>query len=200
MITTKIKKHLSEDLVLKPLVKSLKLDPLNAERDVYLSLTRSIVSQQLSVKAADTIYGRFEGLFPKRYPHPKQLLKKTEEELRGVGLSRAKAGYVQNVATFALAEKWTKKDWSSLEDGEVMKYLCQIKGVGPWTAQMILLFCLNRPDVFPIKDLVIYQVMIELYGLNPKNKTIDKQLDKIANQWSPYRSYACRYLWQYRDQ
>ncbi len=200
MPTVTIKKHLNKDSVLKPLIKKLELEPLSDKADVYLALTRSIVSQQLSVKAADTIYGRFLKLFPRKYPSPRTLLKKDETELRSVGLSRAKASYIQNVATFAIAEKWTKKDWSEMEDEEVMKYLCQIKGVGPWTAQMILMFTLHRADIFPIKDLVIYQSIIELYDLNPKHKTIEKRINTIAAQWQPYRSYACRYLWAWRDQ
>jgi len=200
MPTTAIKKHLSKDPVLKPLINTLELSSLSEKVDVYLALTRSIVSQQLSTKAADTIYGRFLGLFPRKYPSPRTLLKKDETELRSVGLSRAKANYIQNVATFALAEKWTRKDWSQMEDEEVMQYLCQIKGVGPWTAQMILMFSLQRADVFPIKDLVIYQSIVELYALNPKHKTIEKRINAIAAQWQPYRSYACRYLWAWRDQ
>ncbi len=200
MLTTAIKKHLKKDPVLKPLIETLELEPLSGKVDVYLALTRSIVSQQLSVKAAETIYGRFLDLFPRKYPSPRTLLKKDETELRSVGLSRAKASYIKNVATFALAEKWTKKDWSQMEEEEVMKYLCQIKGVGPWTAQMILLFSLQRADVFPIKDLVIYQSIVELYDLNPKHKTLDQRINAIAAQWQPYRSYACRYLWAWRDQ
>lgn len=200
MPTPTIKKHLSQDSVLKALIKKIPLSSLGEEKDVYLALTRSIVSQQLSVKAADTIYQRFLALFPGKYPSPRTLLKKSEEELRRVGLSRSKAQYVQNVATFALAEKWKTKDWDTLNDEEVMEYLCQIKGVGPWTAKMILLFSLQRPDVFPIKDLVIYQSMIQLYELNPKSKRLDKNLQQIAEKWQPYRSYACRYLWAWRDQ
>lgn len=199
MLTTKIKRQLNLDPVLRPLIKKIKLTALSDKKDVFASLIRSIISQQLSVKAAETIYGRFMKLFSRKGPTPKTLLKKTVEELRVVGLSKQKANYVLNVAQTALNDKWQKKDWDSMSDEEVSQYLCEIKGVGPWTAQMILLFCLHRPDVFPIKDLVVYQVIVELYGLNPKHKTLMKQIEKISEEWRPYRSYASRYFWAFRD-
>ncbi|MEO1408273.1 MAG: DNA-3-methyladenine glycosylase 2 family protein [Bacteroidota bacterium] len=192
--------QLQRDLILRPLVQHLELPPLQSPRDVYVALLRSIISQQLSTKAADTIYGRFMGLFPRSYPTPRRLLQLSEADLRGVGLSRQKAQYVTNVARFTLREKLRSLDWSTYSDAGIMDFLGQIKGVGPWTVQMILLFSLGRPDVFPVKDLIIAQSMVKLYGVEAQGRAQLARLEAIAEAWRPYRSTACRYLWRWHDQ
>ncbi|MEO0776434.1 MAG: DNA-3-methyladenine glycosylase 2 family protein, partial [Bacteroidota bacterium] len=125
---------------------------------------------------------------------------RSEADLRGVGLSRQKAQYFTNVARFTLREKLRSLDWSTYSDAGIMDFLGQIKGVGPWTVQMILLFSLGRPDVFPVKDLIIAQSMVKLYGVEAQGRAQLARLEAIAEAWRPYRSTACRYLWRWHDQ
>lgn len=203
-MSKKAKIHLSEDLYLKQVIESTKLERLNRDTDVYESLLRSIISQQLSVKAAATIHGRFLNLFANQYPNPKKVIKMELEQLRAVGLSRQKASYIQNVAHFFIHEKILEKDWSKISDEAIINHLTQIKGVGKWTVQMILMFTLKRPDVFPIDDLGIQNAMIRLYELEDQyskgragKKALKMKLTSLAEQWSPYRTLACRYLWKW---
>lgn len=196
--------HLSRDPIMKQLIESTSLNLEPRTESVYESLLQSIIAQQLSVKAAARIHERFIHLFKDQYPAPEELLSLEVETLRGAGLSRQKAGYVQNVADFFIKEKLLKnKDWSSTKDEEIIKQLTRIKGVGKWTVQMMLLFSLDRPDVFPIDDLGIQQGMIKLYGLEGKyakdrqgQKAMRKQMLEVSAPWSPFRTLACKYLWQ----
>ena len=198
----KIKKHLSKDPTLKPLVASIVLewnDGEAEERDVYFALIRAIMGQQLSVKAASTILGRFLNYFKESYPNPNTILEMPLESMRAVGLSRQKSAYVTNVAQFFKDEKAFDLDWDSMENDEIIKYLTQIKGVGRWTTQMILMFNLNREDVFPEQDHGVVQSIKKLYNLDTEGKALRLEAIEIARHWSPYRSYACRYLWKWRD-
>ncbi|MDX1666768.1 MAG: DNA-3-methyladenine glycosylase [Saprospiraceae bacterium] len=197
-ITPQIKEHLLKDDVLAPLVKQISLPDLDEGNDLYSDLIRSIISQQLSVKAAETIYRRFLALYSRGYPRPKAVLDMDAERMRQSGLSRQKTAYVKNVARFFLEEKPKPGRWSDMDDEEIIEYLTQIKGVGTWTAQMILMFSLNRPDIFPVGDLGIRQSMIELYELSGDRKDVRQQLHDIAENWRPYRSVACRYLWAWK--
>jgi DNA-3-methyladenine glycosylase II len=192
--------HLARDPGLRPLVEALPFPPQRTSEDLYLSLLESIVSQQLSVKAADTIWGRFLALFPAGYPDPGQLLATAPEILRGAGLSGAKAAYLQNVAQFALTSGLGHAQISPLSDQELIQYLTQIKGVGKWTVEMQLIFALGHPDVFSVDDLAIRQVMVKCYGLTETGKPLYHTLHQIAEHWRPYRSWACRYLWNWKDQ
>lgn len=167
-------------------------------RDVYLALLESIVSQQISVKAADSIFGRFRALFPDQYPHPDQLLAQTEEQLRSAGLSFQKINYLRNVAVFALEKGIEYAHLDSLTDDEIVKYLTPIKGVGRWTVEMLLMFVMDRPDVFPVDDLVIRQKMIKAYQVTETGRALYKQLHEIAELWRPHRTVACRYLWRWQ--
>lgn len=191
--------HLSQDHVLKPLLEKIEFPSATSRGDLYESLIRSIVGQQLSVKAASTIHGRFIDLFDDAYPYPDEVLDFEIPALRAVGLSNSKAKYIQNVAEFFKTEKLEHKDWSAIEDEEVIKYLTQIKGVGKWTVQMILMFTLNRPDIFPIDDLGIQNGIKGLYQLEETGKELKKKMVEIAEPWRPYRTYASRYLWRWKD-
>lgn len=192
--------HLNKDSLLSKAIAAVDLPETSDDRDVYNSLLRSIVSQQLSVKAAATIYHRFLDLFGEQGPLPMLLLAKSVEELRTVGLSKQKAGYMHNIATFALEHELTAVNWDDYSDEEIIKLLTQIKGVGVWTVQMILMFTLEREDVFPSGDLGIQQAMQKLYDIEGKGKVLIAQMDKLAEPWRPYRSIACRYLWRWKDQ
>lgn len=193
------KKHLSQDAVLLPVLENVKIQPLDLSEDVYFRLIRAIVGQQLSGRAADTIFGRFAQLFPEGYPHPDVLLSLGLPSLRGVGLSNQKAGYVQNVARYFLDEDLIRQDWTSLSDEDILQRLVRIKGVGEWTVQMILIFALGRKDILPTADLAIRQSMQKLYNIDAKGKQLEREMLRIAEKWRPYRSIASRYLWRWRD-
>ena len=175
------------------------------EGDLYISLLESIVSQQISTKAADAIFARVRALFPDNYPHADALRLKTADELRSAGLSFQKIKYLQSVAEFALTESGdlpplARARLDAMTDEEIVHYLVPIKGVGRWTVEMLLMFVLNRPDVFPIDDLVIRQRMILAYPERTNDltgKALYKVLHEIAEPWRPYRTTASRYLWRW---
>lgn len=169
--------------------------------DVYLALLESIVSQQISVKAASAIFTRFRGLFLDNYPYANVLLLKTTDELRSAGLSFQKIKYLQSVAEFSLIHPIDRAHLDPMTDEEIVQYLIPIKGIGRWTVEMMLMFVLNRPDVFPIDDLVIRQRMIRAYPEKTEGltgKPLYKVLQEIANAWRPYRTEASRYLWRWK--
>lgn len=197
--TTSAKKQLRKDPIFAPLVEQIQLESLDLTNDIYLRLLRTIVYQQLSGKAANTIYQRFLNLFDKGYPQPSALLKLSEEQLRACGLSRQKSKYVQNVARHFTEKDLLRQDWTKVPDEQIIKELTIIKGIGNWTAQIILMFSLGRKDIFPTGDLAIQQSMQHLYQLNGKGRQLEKQMEKVAKAWSPYRSVACRYLWRWKD-
>ena len=138
-------------------------------------------------------------MFDDYYPDPYHLQQLEVEDLRAVGLSRQKANYVKNVADFFIEQELLEKDWSNDSDESIIKLLTQIKGVGQWTVEMILMFTLHRPDVLPLDDLVIRNSMIALYGVEGKGKALKKKLLEVAEPWRPYRTWASRYLWQWKD-
>lgn len=192
-------KHLSKDKILKKLIKRVGEIQKTKRKDLFISLLGAIVSQQLSVKAADTIFGRFLDLFENRTPDPKTLLKISDEKLRSVGMSYQKAGYLKNIATFALEQGLNYKQLKKKTDDELVDYLIQIKGVGRWTVEMLLMFQLNRPDVFPKDDLGIQRGIKKLYELPYEKKRLLLEIEKIAEHWRPHRTLACRYIWRYKD-
>ncbi len=168
------------------------------QKDVYLALLESIVSQQISVKAADTIFARFRDLFINQYPHPQLLLDRPEEELRSAGLSFQKIGYLKNVAAFTLEKGIDFEQLDMLSNEEIVAYLTPIKGVGKWTVEMLLMFVMKRPDVFPVDDLIIRQKMVKAYSIQEEGKLLYKKLHEIAEIWRPNRTLACRYLWRWQ--
>lgn len=191
--------HLSKDPLLAAIMPLIELPPIDVNNDIYHDLLESIVSQQLSVKAATTIFNRFLDLFPKRKAYPEYVVATEIEILRGVGLSYQKAGYIKNIASYWIDNQENSKDWMNMDDDDIIRELTQIKGVGKWTVQMILMFRLNRPDVFPVDDLGIRQGMIKLYGIEETGKDLINKMLEIAEPWRPYRAIACRYIWKYKD-
>ncbi len=196
---TEIKKHLSKDPILQPLIKNIILKERTAQKSVYEALIRSIVFQQLSGKAAGTIHQRFLALFDDNFPDPKRIQAIAPEILRAAGLSRQKAGYIKNVADFFIENQLIEKDWSMENDEAIIQQLTQIKGVGQWTVEMILMFTLKRMDVLPLDDLVIKNSMVEMYQVTEKGRALKKKLLEIAEPWRPYRTAASLYLWQWQD-
>jgi DNA-3-methyladenine glycosylase II len=194
-----VKHHLSQDPKLKLLVDTIPFPEAKPTQDLYLALLESIVSQQLSVRVADVIWGRVLALFPDGYPRPERVVALPVETLRGVGLSFQKAGYFQNVARYALDNQLVHADLATVADEELIARLSQIKGVGRWTVEMLLMFALGRPDIFSVDDLGIRQAMINLYEIEETGKALKVKLVELAEVWRPYRSYACRYLWRWKD-
>jgi len=170
------------------------LEPLPSV-DIYANLLQSIVSQQLSTKVAEIIWQRFLDLFPNQYPNPQAVLDLEFAQLRGVGLSGSKSNYIQNVASFAMSNDMSIEKLGSMTDKEVIHYLTEIKGVGKWTVQMILMFPMDRPDVFPVDDLGIQTKMKHWYKLNSEKKQLKVEMEAIAHIWSPFKTVACKYLW-----
>ncbi len=198
-INETIKLHLRKDKVLKKIIDEIELPLRGKKANVYDSLIGSIVSQQLSVKAAATIHSRFIGIYGKT-PSPEEILETTHDVMRGVGLSNQKAGYLKNLAEYFLLKPIDNKYWLKLDDEEIIKELTSIKGVGTWTVQMMLMFNLNRPDVLPVDDLIIRQFIVKYYKIEALNKKEElNEIHKIAKKWIPYRSYACLYLWASKD-
>jgi len=201
--TIEIIQHLKkcDPLLVKVFEETMPLPDFSPAGNVYYSLLESIVSQQLSVKAADTIFNRFLVIFPDNYPHPQLLSEMDVDTLRSVGLSYQKAGYLKNVAAFSLQNDLEKHPWHSMTDEEIIQMLTQIKGVGKWTVQMLLMFTLNRPDILPVDDLGIQQGMAKLYQLNTANpKLLKTQMIELATPWMPWRTVVCRHLWRWKDQ
>ena len=167
---------------------------LSSKGDVFFTLIRSIVGQQISVYAADAVWERIEKCVQKITPN--QFLKQSKEDLRKCGLSFRKIEYI-----LGIAETW-KKDYASLEwdllsDEEVKRKLTALRGVGPWTAEMILMFSLLRPDIFPVDDIGAIRAMEKIYN---NGKKMDKSaLLKKAEDWIPWRSVATWYLWRTID-
>jgi DNA-3-methyladenine glycosylase II len=165
-----------------------------AEGTHFDALVRAIVYQQLSGKAAATIHGRLNGLYGARAPRPSEVLDTPDDDLRAVGLSRQKLGYLKDLAEHVESGALPLDDVEALDDVEIMDSLVAVKGVGRWTAQMFLMFRLGRPDVFPELDLGIQKAVQRLHGLDalpPPRRTAE-----AGEAWQPYRTVAAWYLWR----
>jgi len=192
--------HLKKDKRLKKVIEKHGVLSTGKEKDLYFSLLRAIAGQQLSVRAAETIWDRFLKLFKSGYPDPKAVLKMDVEKMRGAGLSYQKAGYLKNIAQFAVEKGLDFDHLNEKEDEDLIEYLVQIKGVGKWTVEMLLMFSLGRKDVFPKDDLGIQNGMRSLYGFEAETKKeLHASMEKIAEKWRPYRSLACLYIWRHKD-
>jgi DNA-3-methyladenine glycosylase II len=192
--------HLSQDKKLKKIIDLQEVQILEKQKNIYLHLCFSIMSQQLSTKVARVFHQRFLDLFGSKKPTAEQIAAVPFETLRGIGLSNAKANYVLNVCKFFIEEKITDARLHKMSNEELIHYLSKIKGVGQWTVEMILMFTLGREDVFALDDLGIQQGMIRLYKLDDSDKKqLKEKLLKISSKWSPYRTYACLYIWGWKD-
>lgn len=192
--------YLSEhDPVLLPVIKSAGLATFQPHDDYYGALVNSIIGQQLSVKAAASIKRRFQDLFGGRLPSPAEILEKSEDELRGVGLSRPKIKYIRDLAQHIIANKVDFRKLNMLSNEEIIAELTDVKGLGEWTVHMFLMFCMGRLDVLATGDLGIRNGIQRLYKLKelPNPETIDEIAR--ANQWHPYESVACWYVWHSLD-
>ena len=183
------KEHLLKDKKLS-ICLGTDLHELALQKNIAVRLMASIMSQQLNTKVAQVIYTRFLNLYNQKEPKPQQVLDTSFDQLRGIGLSNAKVNYVQNVATFCIEQKITDKKLQQLSNEEIVELLTQIKGVGKWTVEMLLMFSLRREDVFAVDDLAIQQAMIKLYKLDTSNKKqLKEKMVQISTKWSPYKTY-----------
>ena len=163
----------------------------------FAALARSIVYQQLSGKAAATIYGRFEALYGGETPEPKRLVKTPHEQLRAVGLSVRKAEYLQGLAAEVMNGAVPIDRLDEMDDAEVVASLTRVRGIGEWTAQMFLMFRLGRPDVLPTLDLAVQTAVKRLYRL--RTHPTPQRVATIGAKWAPYRTVASWYLWRVVD-
>lgn len=186
-----------KDPILKKAIASVKTEiKPTPSIDIYLWLLNSIASQQLSVKVVRVIWKRFTDLFTNDYPSATQVLNFEDTKLKSVGLSNSKVKYIKNVAQFSLDNDISFEYLNELTDEEIIAYLTQIKGVGVWTVQMILMFPMDRPNVFPMDDLGIQTSMKKWYNLDLEKKELRKKLIEISEKWSPYKTLATKYMWE----
>lgn len=169
-----------------------------SKEDLLENLLEAIVSQQLSGRVAKVIFERLKALDGKSFPNPKHLLKASDQTLRKVGLSRAKILSVRDLCDAVVTRRLNLKGLGALRDDEVVEALCGVRGIGPWTAHMALIFALARPDVWPSADLGLRKALKDVLGL-PGVPT-PREAEPLGDSWKPYRSYACWYLWQHLDQ
>ena len=191
--------HLQKDKKLAEIIAE-PFAEVRVRKNIPLTLMSSIMSQQLSTKVADVIYKRFLALYGSKEPTLQQILDTPLETLRSIGLSNAKTNYVHNVARFCMEQMITDKKMRGMSNDEVIALLTQIKGVGQWTVEMLLMFTLGREDLLALDDLGIQQAMIKLYKLHTLDKKqLREKMIKISSKWSPYRTHACLYLWRWKD-
>jgi len=192
--------HLTKDKKLAKLINGSQPIQLKFHKNICLRLCASIMSQQLSTKVAKVIYNRFIELYKGKEPTPKQIASTPFDKLRAIGLSNAKTQYVLNVAQFAIEHQVTDQKLNTMSDEEIIELLTQIKGVGRWTVEMLLMFTLGREDLFSADDYGIQTAMKKLYKLDDSNKKEFRlKILKISKKWAPFRTYACVYLWQWKD-
>lgn len=170
---------------------------LSVSTNPFVDLVESITSQQLSVKAGDTIFRRFKKLFSNGRISAKAILALSDQQIRDVGVSWSKVKYIKAIAEAVQSKKVVFARLPALSDEEVIAALTTIHGVGRWTAEMFLMFALGREDVFSYGDLGLRRGLQNLYGFQ-KEPTL-KQMEKIVNKWAPYRTYAARILWRSLD-
>ena len=191
--------HLHNEPNISRIIQAIEMPSFTPTQKIYFDLLESIVSQQLNVKVATVIFNRFLALFPDNYPHQELVASIEFDRLKSVGLSAQKASYLQNVAQFAMQHDLENKAWHTMSDDDIIQFLSQIKGVGKWTVQMLLMFSLGRPDVFPIDDLGIQQGMVKIFGLKETGKDLKNKMLECSEPWRPWRTVACRYVWRWKD-
>jgi len=171
--------------------------PKSSPQHYFFKLCVDIISQQLSIKAADAVVGRFCLLFPRRIPKTKLLINIEDEKLRGVGMSWQKAKYIKDLAVKIETKELNLKNIHTLKNEEVIDELIKVKGIGRWTAEMFLIFTLGRENVYSHGDLGLKRAMQNLYKL--KERPTEDQAEKIVKKWHPFKSYGALALWDSLD-
>lgn len=187
--------HLKRDKKLAVLIQKYPKPTFTHGRDPFEALCRAIVGQQLSVKAAATIYARFRALYKELTP--KVVARTTLEKFRSVGLSKQKASYVVDLAQKFIDKTVDPQHFHEMTDEAIRAHLVAVKGIGRWTADMFLMFTLHRPDILPTGDLGIQKGMQKLFRL--RTLPTPEKMERLAEEWRPYRTVACRYLWDSLD-
>lgn len=190
----KAREHLIKtDPILGEVVK--KYPPFERQKgeNYFLDLTESIISQQLSIKAADTIWGRFKKLFGKKIT-PEAVITIDKEKMRECGISYQKISYIKDLAKHVLESAIVFEQFDTMTDEEIIVELIKIKGIGRWTSEMFLMFTMGRPDIFSYGDLGIRRAIEKVYGLD--HEPTQEEAESFAKKWKPYRTVACRYLWK----
>ena len=191
--------HLEKDRKLSKIIVE-SLPELTLRKNIPIRLMASIMSQQLSTHVANVIFLRFVELYKGKEPTVSMVLATYSTLLMGIGLSNNKVSYILNVASFCIEHNITDKKLQKMDNESIIELLTQIKGVGRWTVEMLLMFSLGREDVFAVDDLGIQQAMIRLYKLdNSDKKAFKDKMLLLSEKWSPYRTYACMHLWQWKD-
>lgn len=187
-------RHLEKDSVIKSLIKKYSIPKLSAgNSDIFLDLIETIINQQLSSRAADAILGRFKNIFKDKQIIAEKVINISDSNLRRIGLSFQKIKYIKGLCEKLINKELDLQSLYDMSDKEVIEKLTSIKGIGPWSAEMTLIFSLNRPDIFALGDLGLCTAVSRLYNVDRKDK---KKIEIISKKWSPYRSYACLYLWR----
>ncbi len=204
VMTDKVAKRAADylsktDPKLAPIIVEAGLCTTRPHRNYYQALVGEIIGQQLSVKAADSIRKRFEELFGGIFPEPNAILRKSVEELRGVGLSYAKANYICDLAQHVVDGKIKFDHMDNLSNQEIIAELIDVKGIGEWTAHMFLMFCMARTDILATGDLGIRNAVKKLYDFEKIPSPDEIKQVAEENNWHPYESVACWYLWHSLD-
>lgn len=193
-------KFLKKDVRMGPVIKAVgKIEHRRKHtKNIFRSLSESIIYQQLSGKAAATIVARFIALFPGMpFPTPEDVHKISTPKLRSAGLSGQKASYLKDLAAKCIDGTVSSKSFHRMSDEGVTQHLVAVKGIGPWTAQMFLMFTLGRADVLPTGDLAIQKGFQKVFGL--KSLPSPAQMEKLSRGWAGHRTLACFYLWRHLD-
>ena len=193
----KAKRVLSKrDIVLKQIIKKYKTGFLTTRNNPFFSLCRTIIGQQISTKAADSIWSKFRIKCNNKI-NPKTILKISTQKLKSAGLSRQKVSYLKNIAKAFNNKSFDTKILKKLSDEEAIEYIIKLKGLGVWSAEMFLMFNLNRPDIFPIKDIGLLRAISKNYKKSyPPSK---KFLNKISSIHAGYRTVFTWYMWRSID-
>lgn len=190
------KKHLSKkDKRMKAIIKAYEGEAMQMRGEPFTTLARSIVGQQISVKAADSVWNRFVALLGKITPE--NVANTPAEALRACGFSGSKVIYMHALAMHFLEHKPSPKQWAKMTDAEIIKDLTSIKGIGVWTVEMFLIFGLGRPDVFPLLDLGLVKGIWRHY--NHGEKMTKEEVLAVGEVWKPYRSLGTWYMWRVLD-
>ena len=195
-ILNKSIKHLLKDEKLKALIDKYPSPQFSPNRNYFDALSKSIIYQQLSGKVAKIIYARFQSLFDNQIPTPEKYISMTASDLRGIGLSKQKINYIENLSKFFIEKDGALK-FDTNSNKEISEKLIAIKGIGQWTIDMFMMFTLCRIDVLPVGDLAIKKAFKELYTL--KELPSENFMKKKSLKWKPYRSIASCYLWMLVD-
>ena len=187
------------DPILFSIAKRVDIEQLESREteDYFHSLCHEIIGQQLAKNAASAIFDRFRKLFASEKIAPEETIQLTEETIRNVGTSWSKTRSIKDLAQEVVDGTLNLKGLTRLSDSQVVRNLTKVKGIGPWTAQMFLMFTLGREDVFSYGDLGLKKAMVRLYSLN--DNTTQDEIEEITKKWSPYCTYACQMLWKYSD-